>query len=141
MKHLRTYEEKEYQSFTQEQKKLVNRMRYALKKYWGVACGVTKNRLKSVENPNPMNPYHPKIGDPNDNRIFHIGIPSFMWKDEIENFDIKVEKFNEVTKQLGIISPYDFDTSPIILNEDEMLSLLFRLKYLGVEIETDKYNL
>lgn len=137
MKYIKLFEEIKY---TPDQKKLVAKLRYKLNKFFGKnCCGVSKVRFiqdktysyGSVE-------YSAYTGS---TILFRISLPSFIYSDNIIDYEKKIDLFTKLAKYMELEKSYNFSDTEYQLTEEQMKDLIFRMEYIDTMEDAKKYNL
>jgi hypothetical protein len=138
MKYIKLFEELKY---TPEHKKLIQQLRYKLNKFFGRnCCGVTKLRFLPVQiySRYAAQEYLPYTGS---TMLFSIYVPSHIYSDQISDYNIKIEEYISLVKDIGLIKEYDLSDTKYYATEDQMRELISRMKYMEVEVAAKKYNI
>ena len=138
MKYLKLFEEIKY---TPEHIKLISQLRYKLNKFFGKnCCGVSKVRYTPKHTHSGVygsTTYEPYTGS---TMLFSIYVPSFIVSDSIINYEEKIKLFSKVAKDVGL-KQEEFDDSHYHATEEQMKELIFKMKYIDVIDDINKYNL
>lgn len=135
MKYIKTLEELKY---NEEHIKLIRKLRYVLGKIFEKnCCGVSKVRY--IENPDKQfkhsYSYQDYVKYDDDVMLFNIFIPDKIKNSNVEKFNI----FKKHCDDVGLKNErYETD---FIGTYEQMLELLNKIKYINIEIYSNKYNL
>ena len=120
--------------YTPEHLKLISQLRYALKKALGEGCGISKTRsLRIGDTVSRYNNYQPKyVTYTGETMMFSVYVPALKYDDSE-----KAESYKKIIKEIGLIE----SGSAYAGTEEQMRELLFKIKYIYLMGDTQKYNL
>ena len=125
MKYIKRYSEKEFPPANTEEKLLMQKLRYALNKFWKPeGCGVSKNRTEDFKK-----------------YKFTIYTPSYIRIDSVPNYELKSKYFVNLMLEVGAQKKYEGDNSHFNVTKEQIIELISKIKYLDVSIDAEKYNI